>query len=170
MTDTFAEQLVKKSQSSSDSLKKVLILAGGGVITALLCYVSFFITPLALLLVAGAIYALYMLIIGLNIEYEYTVTNGSLDIDKIIAKRKRVSMISVDVKDFTAFGSFDDGYDDNFSGTTILTTGIDKVDEVEKPSYYANFNHESYGEVRLVFSPDERVLDSIKPYLPRNIK
>lgn len=169
MTDTFAEQLVKKSQNSSDSMKKVLILAGGGVIVALLLYVSFFITPFALLLVAGAIYVLYMLVIGLNIEYEYTVTNGSLDIDKIIAKRKRVSMISVDVKDFTAFGNFED-YDDDFSGTTVLTTGIDKVDEVEKPPYYADFNHESYGEVRLVFSPDEKVLECIKPYLPRNLK
>lgn len=169
MTDTFAEQLVKKSQNSSDSMKKVLILAGGGVIVALLLYVSFFVTPLALLLVAGAVYALYMLLIGLNIEYEYTVTNGTLDIDKIIAKRKRVSMISVDVKEFTAFGSFDDA-DDDFSGTTILTTGIDNVDEVEKPAYYVDFTHESYGEVRLVFSPDEKVLECIKPYLPRNLK
>lgn len=169
MTDTFAEQLVKKSQNSSDSMKKVLILASGGAIVALLLYVSFFITPFALLLVAGAVYVLYMLVIGLNIEYEYTVTNGSLDIDKIIAKRKRVSMISVDVKDFTAFGNFEDS-DDDFSGTTILTTGIDKVDEIEKPSYYADFNHESYGEVRLVFSPNEKVIECIKPYLPRNLK
>lgn len=168
MTDTFAEQLVKKSQNSSDSMKKVLILASGGVIVALLLYVSFFITPFALLLVAGAIYVLYMLVIGLNVEYEYTVTNGSLDIDKIIAKRKRVSMISVDVKDFTAFGNYEN-FDDDFSGTTILTTGIDKVDEIEKPSYYADFNHESYGEVRLVFSPDEKVLECIKPYLSRNL-
>lgn len=169
MTDTFAEQLVKKTQNSSDSMKKVLILAGGGIIIALLIYLSLFITPFALLLAAGAVYALYMLLVGLNIEYEYTVTNGTIDIDKIIAKRKRVSMISVDVKDFTAFDSYP-AVDDEFSGTTILTTGIDKVSGEEKEPYYADFSHESYGDVRLVFSPDEKILECIKPYLPRNLK
>ena len=85
--DTFAEQLVTKTQNSSDSIKKIIVLAGGGVIVALLLYLTF-IFPLTFILAAGAAYAIYLLFTGLNIEYEYTVTNGILDIDKIIAKRK----------------------------------------------------------------------------------
>lgn len=168
MTDTFAEQLVKKSQNSSDSMKKTLLLAGGGVVVALLILLSFLI-PLVLILAAGAVYAIYILLTQLNIEYEYTITNGTLDIDKIIAKRKRVSMISVDVKNFTAFDSYL-SVDDDFSGTTVLTTGTNGENEEENEPYYADFKSDVYGDVRLIFSPNENVLECIRPYLPRNLR
>lgn len=160
--DTFAEQLVSKAQNSTDTIKKIIVLAGGGVIVALLLYLTF-IFPLTFILAAGAIYAIYLLLTGLNIEYEYTVTNGTLDIDKIIAKRKRINMISADVKDFTAFGNYSDS-DDVFTGTTVIAAG-----GVEK-SYYADFTDETNGSVRLVFSPNEKILDCIRPYLSRNLK
>lgn len=161
MADTFAEQLVIKAHSSSDTVKKAFILAGGGIAMALLiklCTVSFF----ALLPAAVLGVWVYHLLTGLNVEYEYTITNGTLDIDKIIAQRKRVSMISADVRNFTAFGSYEEA--DESSNTTILAIGG------EEKLYYAEFKSESYGEVRLVFSPNEKILNCIKPYLSGNVK
>lgn len=160
--DTFAEQLVKKPQDSSDSMKKTLIIAGAGVIIALLLMLSFFVTFLALFFAAASGYATYYLLSGLNIEYEYAVTNGTLDIDKIIAKRKRVSMISVEVKNFKAFGKYDDA--DSFDGTEIHAVGGGEE------YFYADLTNEAYGDVRLVFSPNERILGCIRPYLPGNIR
>ena len=154
--DTFAEQLVTKTQNSSDSIKKIIVLAGGGVIVALLLYLTF-IFPLTFILAAGAAYAIYLLFTGLNIEYEYTVTNGILDIDKIIAKRKRVNMISA------AFGEYSQAVEP-FSGTTVSAVG-----GTEK-SHYAELTDESNGSMRLIFSPNEKILDCIRPYLPRNLK
>lgn len=161
--DMFAEQLVEKPQNSSDSLKKVLIIAGGGVIIAPLIILSTVI-PFIFILIAGAAYLIYILFTGLNVEYEYTVTNGYLDIDKIIAKRKRVNIVSVEAKDFTAFGSAESIDDGGFNGTTIIAAGG------EEERYYAEFSDESHGACRLVFSPDEKVLSCIRPYLPRNLK
>lgn len=160
--DTFAEQLVTKTQNSSDSIKKIIVLAGGGVIVALLLYLTF-IFPLTFILAAGAAYAIYLLFTGLNIEYEYTVTNGILDIDKIIAKRKRVNMISADIKNFTAFREYSQAVEP-FSGTTVSAVG-----GTEK-SHYAELTDESNGSMRLIFSPNEKILDCIRPYLPRNLK
>lgn len=161
MTDTFAEQLVKKNPNSSDSMKKVLIIAAGGIIAALMIFLSTII-PFAFIFIAGVAFVLYRLLTSLNIEYEYSVTNGTLDVDKIIAKRKRVSMVTVEVKEFTAFGRYESG--DDFAGTTILTSGGGEED------YYAEFKNDIHGDVRLVFSPNERVLECIKPYLPASIR
>ena len=80
-----------------------------------------------------------------------------MDIDKIMGKRKRASLVSVEVKDFKDFGEYNPESD--FSGTTVMAVGGDE-------KAYS----ENYGETRLVFSPDERTLSCIKPYLPRTIK
>ena len=45
-------------------------------------------------------YVGYLLITSRNIEYEYAVTNGDLDIDKIIAQRKRREYLVQIVKEF----------------------------------------------------------------------
>ncbi len=161
--DTYAEQLVIKQTNSSDQMKKLGIAAGGILLIAVLLYVTIYIMPIAILAAVGAAYGAFWLLKGMNIEYEYTVTNGSLDIDKIIAKRKRVTLLSVDVKEFTDFGNYF-SQNDNFEGTTILAVG-----DEEKP-FFADFKNEQYGTARLIFSPNEKILQCIKPYLSRTIK
>ena len=161
--DTYAEQLVVKQSDSSDQMKKIGIIVGGIAVILALLYVTVFIMPIAIIAACGAAYGAYWLLTCQNVEYEYTVTNGSVDIDKIISRRKRVSLISVEVKDFTDFGEYS-SVNDNFSGTTVMAVGED--DEL----YFADFHNEQYGETRLVFSPNEKILNCIKPYLPRTLK
>lgn len=43
----------------------------------------------------GSLYGGYILITNMSVEYEYIVTNGEMDIDKIIAKRRRKRLITV---------------------------------------------------------------------------
>lgn len=162
MMDTFAEQLVKKTPSSSDQMKKLALLIGGSLIVAALIILSF-VTVFAFIFAAIAGYVFFLLITGLDVEYEYTVTNGTLDIDKIIAKRKRVNLISAEVKNFTSFDCYL-SVDETFGGTEVIAMGG------EGEPFYADFNSEAYGETRIVFSPNERILECIKPYLQRNLK
>ena len=104
--DTFAEQLVTKTQNSSDSIKKIIVLAGGGVIVALLLYLTF-IFPLTFILAAGAAYAIYLLFTGLNIEYEYTYTSGEMDYAKVMGGRRRKHLLTLRLKDAEAGGLAD---------------------------------------------------------------
>ncbi|MGN0612841.1 MAG: DUF6106 family protein [Porcipelethomonas sp.] len=159
--DTYSEQLVKKAQDSSDAMKRVLIIVGGAIVVFGLLYVTLCITPFALIAVAAAIYGIFILFTGTNVEYEYIVTNSSLDIDKIISKRKRVNLISVDVREFTEFGEYTDK---PYDGTIVCAAGGDEK------LMYADFNSDRYGKSRLVFSPNEKVLGCIRPYLQRKIR
>ena len=88
--DHFAEYLVQKRPTSQDRLKQGLIVAAAVVLSVLIGAISVLTGWLFLLvLVIGAIYGAYYLLTGCYTEYEYTVTNGELDVDKIAGRRKR---------------------------------------------------------------------------------
>jgi hypothetical protein len=53
-----------------------------------------------LLLIVGLIYFGIRVATSRNVEYEYIVTNGDLDIDMIVAKRKRKRIFSANCKEF----------------------------------------------------------------------
>ena len=113
--DNFAEQLVKKQQTSADRAKLIMIVAGGIILTVLLAIGAVLMLGRPLISFVGLIgaaalgYWTYFSAQSMQVEYEYTFTNGELDIDKIIAKSRRKAMLSVDVSKFTAFGKYNGG-------------------------------------------------------------
>lgn len=164
--DTYSEQLVTKKKNQNDSMKKLIIILTAIILCGFLVFASLLYFEFALLAVAAlaaVIFGAYKLISGFNIEYEYSITNGEIDIDKIIAQRKRVHMLTAEVKSFTEFGKYE-SVNDSFSGTTV------KADGADEEAFFAEFKSEDYGETRLIFSPDEKFMKCIKLYLPRNIK
>ncbi|MBP3250918.1 MAG: hypothetical protein IJ170_05125 [Ruminococcus sp.] len=169
--DNFAEQLVKKQQTSADRAKLIMIVAGGIILTLLLAIGAVLmlgrplISFVGLIGAAGLGYWTYFSAQSMQVEYEYTFTNGELDIDKIIAKSRRKAMLSVDVSKFTAFGKYNDSLEETSDMTVVFAT-----DNIASGEYYADFPHEEYGSTRLVFSPDEKMLSNIKKALPRTLR
>ena len=102
--DTFVEQLVVKPMTPADQAKKFGLIAATGILCLGLAYLSVMVMPLILLVVCAVAYGGYFLVTGMNVEYEYSVTNGELDVDKIIAKRKRKHMLTVRIADYHVFG------------------------------------------------------------------
>ena len=162
--DTFAEQLVVKPMTPQDQLKKTGLILVTVVLCLGLTYLSLTFMPLILLVVCAVAYGAYFLITGMNVEYEYSVTNGELDVDKIIAKRKRKHMLTVKISDFETFGLESEAKFDNTVTTFLVGDGD------EEHYYAADFQHESLGWVRLVFSPNERVLEAIRSSLKRGLR
>ena len=168
--DVFVEQIVKKSAGGRDVALRILIILGMCVLTAVSLFVFF--TPFSVfgfLLFAGTMWGGYYLFTGIDCEYEYIVTNGEIDIDKIIARRKRVRLITAKASAFEAFGKYEDAPDTDEGVTTVSAVGVNES-EAETKTYYADFKHPSAGNVRLIFCPEERVIDAIVPFLPRQLK
>ncbi|MBR6720142.1 MAG: hypothetical protein IKL74_04465 [Clostridia bacterium] len=103
--DLFTERLIPKKIMGKDIALAVLLFVVALIISA----ASFvFLGFAAIIITALVLYGAYYFASGiLFVEYEYTLTNEELDIDKIIAKRKRVSLKSYNVKDFTEGGKYD---------------------------------------------------------------
>ncbi|MBQ3162089.1 MAG: hypothetical protein IJC04_08190 [Oscillospiraceae bacterium] len=170
--DIFVEQIVKKAPNGKDTAKKVLIVLCTCLLAAVLAFVMMFMpafSGVALLLLFGVMYGSYYLITGIDVEYEYIVTNGEMDIDKIIAKRKRSRLITGKVSSFEAFGKYADAPDIDSSVTIVSAVGT-SLSGVETEEWYADFTHPSAGKVRLIFSAEDKVIEAIRPFLPRQLK
>ncbi len=168
--DNFAEQLVKKNETNADKTRRIAMLIVGILFTiALLLLAILARRPLIMLLgfalsaVAG--YGTYYYVQNTYVEYEYTFTNGDLDVDKIIAKKKRHEMLSTNIRKFTDFGKYEDGMEETDDMTIIMAT-----DNIASHEYYADFTDESVGAARLIFVPDERMLENIKKFLPAKLR
>jgi len=166
--DIFLEKIVTKKKTFTDSLIAVGTIFG----TIILVMLSFTIQilvqlGLSVFLSAGFIYLAYRLITSRNVEYEYIVTNGDLDIDKIISKRKRKRIFSANCKEFDIVSKVKSN---SFSQSVqSIRNRIDASSSIDSPdAYFITLNYK--GERTLViFEPDEKMLDNFKKYIPRKV-
>ncbi len=101
MLEGYYETIVKHRKTPAERMKDVLFILGGlvGGIAIL------FLGELMQLHTLGNIGSIAAVVAGIYYaaintwEYEYIVTSGTVDIDKIIAKKKRMRLISFDCKD-----------------------------------------------------------------------
>lgn len=178
--DNFAEQLVTKDTDGSARAKSMALFVGGALLTLLLAGLALVVlfngSPLGFLfgaaLACASGFGTWRLFQNMQVEYEYTFTNGSLDIDKILAKTRRKELLTLEVRKVTDFGVYDSSVSEPSDMTIVEAAGTPRVideenGEAKKPvSYYADFPHEEYGNTRLIFTPDEKMLGMITRALP----
>ncbi len=170
MSDVFMEKIVRRKRTGKDSLITIGLVIAVPVLFILLLSIPTigqFISSMGLLIFAGMIYGAYHLIRSRNIEYEYIVTNGDLDIDMIIAQRKRKRVFSANCKSFDIIakhkGSHYSNNMDNIKNRIEAVSSMDAGD-----IYFITLSYK--GEQTIVFfQPQERMLDSFKRFIPRKV-
>ena len=169
--ELFNEQLVKRAKKPKQLIIKILsvlllitipvlcIILAYPLKLAYLIYIAFFIF-------IGGIYVVWYIFSQQKVEYEYSVSLGSLEVSKIIALRKRKKMCKLEVKDIDILGKGAKTIEGiRFAKQIIAAGDPDKEDE----NYYAVFNSPAYGKTLLVFSPDEKILNAMKGNLKKDI-
>ena len=94
MGDFYTEQLVKRQKASSTTLIKAILI-----ILTVLSVVLIFMIPFGIIGPVIMIALDVFLFRSMDVEYEYLFVNGSLDIDKIMAKSRRKNMFSMEMTD-----------------------------------------------------------------------
>jgi len=169
--DNFAEQLVKRNETKSDSIRRIVTIITGSLFTLCLALLALLQLGQPLIALIGFVLAVaagvgtFFLVQGSYVEYEYTFTNGELDVDKIIARKKRTALLSVPVRTFSAFGRYTENMEETEDMTVVIAS-----DNIVSREYYADFDHKEYGKTRLIFVPDERMLENIKKSLPAKLR
>lgn len=163
----FSEQLVVRELQPADVFKRVTIIVG----TALLSLAMFFFGVvfaswffILWMLGVGAIYLGFKVYTSTYVEYEYIVTGNELDIDKIIAQRKRQRLITVKMSKFKTLVKSDEFEPTDDDSTVVLAYGEGCED------WCAEVEHDSIGSVRLCFSPNKRTLLTLNQYLPARVR
>ncbi len=117
--DEYIEELMPKNKDKNDWIFFVSAILSGVLVTGLIIWLMIymalannmatqFVLSLGPLAIAGVWYGVYYILNSKSVEYEYIVINNNLDIDKIIAKKTRKRLISVDIKNATVMAKVDD--------------------------------------------------------------
>ncbi len=159
--DIYTEQLVTKRRTGGDVAKIALTLLGCMLLGAAVVFFSLISGFLVLIIVGLIIIGVGAWIAaGFGVEYEYIVTNNEMDIDKILGKRKRKRMITVDLSKATQFESMPEAGEKNVDVTVYASTGM------EKDAHVLICEHSDYGTVKIIFNPNENTRKAIGQGLP----
>lgn len=173
--DTFFEQLVVRKMTAPEKIIKFLTIVFGVIAICLLIFLSFtnvfsgFITVLFLPAALGVGVLLWFQVKNMYIEYEYSITNGSLDIDRIRGKRKRERMVSVECSDFEEFGVYDESAALRFKGREFGGRAF-AANRDSNELYYAISRHKKFGNVFIVIEPNDRIKGALKKFIPKQVQ
>ena len=172
----YREQIVKRKMTPTKLATIVMSLVACLLVMAISVYLSQFFgwfVPIALLMLGLGIYLIFYIIKNSGIEFEYTFVMGELRIDKIKGKSKRKRMTVFDVKSIDKL----DRYIDRETGRPAVSSSkYDHViracqDEHSEDTYYVVIHDKvKQKPALLLFSPDERTMNMIKPYFSTNLK
>ncbi len=173
MNDIFIEQLVKKKRTIKDRvifmaviLMVILIpvtfaaLALKQVIMGYFFWIAFF-------LFCFGIWFIWFTRSHQNVEFEYQVVQDTLVVSKIIAKRKRKELMKLDVRTIDKLEKGDNPEIKKMSFVRVYDAAEHSFDD--KNTTYAVYQHAALGRCALLFNPNERVLNGMKPYLKKDI-
>lgn len=164
--DVFVEYMVRKQKSMKDTFIIIGTVIGVLIVGFIALGLLGGLGPVAALLIG---YCGYLIITSRSVEYEYSVTNGELDVDKIIAQRKRKRLLSIHVKEFEIVAPVnDERYRKEFENIDIKKT-IDASSTVKSQNVYFAVFTLNGEKCRLIFEPTQKMLDAFKAFIPRNV-
>ncbi|MBQ9859309.1 MAG: hypothetical protein IJO76_01350 [Clostridia bacterium] len=157
--DTFIEQIVQKKKDASEWS----VIVGVVIALLLICCLLFlfsglvFVTVLTPFILIGAGYGGWYLLTSQNKEFEYCVTNGDIDIDCIIARRRRKRLVSVAGRKVESLLPYD---------AAKSTAGFQRVVMAapslqEQGLWCFTYHSKKNGHTLVVFQPDKRVLSAL---------
>ena len=111
-------------------------------------------------LVVGIVYVAYRIISSTNVEFEYSVTNGELDVDKIINKKRRKHLLSADTKSFEIFEPVTEELLNRVKGTGANIV-LHAEGDISSPDTYVAVFNKNGAKYCLYFQPSQRILDAI---------
>ncbi len=161
MMDVFFEQLVKIKHSALSSLILVLSL----VLSVALGVVFFLYSGAYPILIFGIVaigYGEWKLLGFFYKEYEYIITNGTVDVDCIIGKSTRKRIISFECSDIQRIGRY------NAKNPPVTDATEKHICGNTDDAYFLLVKKQSR-KVLVVASLNEKMLGAIKESVPKNI-
>lgn len=162
--DIFIEKIVRRRKSAMDILLIFLIFIGA---IGLSFLAMVFVPGLSIVLAVGIFYLAYILLSRLNIEYEYAVTNGDLDIDKIINQRSRKRMFSANCKEFESVARVNSG---QYTKEIRECKDIKDFTSNSKDAdvWFICTRNEGRQTV-ILFEPSQQMIDNFRIFIPRKV-
>lgn len=159
--DTFFEQLVVIKKNA----KSYMIYALAVLLSVILLGVFYLTLPQLFILIAAVIiwgdYKLYSLT---NVEYEYIITNSSMDIDKITSKSSRKRVMSFELGTIERIEKYRKDLPQDLLKDCVFACNKD-----DENAYLFVIHPEGKAKQSLVAAPDERMSGAMKKFIPKYV-
>jgi len=164
--DTFYEQLVKIKMNAVRIVPVVLTYIFAAVASVVLFVIGLGLgfAPISFLVSCALFYVAWYSTSQFFVEFEYIFTNGDLDVDRIVNQRKRKRVISFKCSEVEKLKKYsaEEKVPENCKVRIFACTP-------DENSYSLLVRTSADGLVCLVFSPDDRMIQGMKKYLPRTV-
>ena len=165
--DTFVEELVVRRNSIKNLLLEVLIVLAAA---ALAIAVWLFLSPIFPAMLVILVVAAYLGIKFQGVEFEYSFTNGDLDVDKIMAKRKRVRLVEINQKQIQVMAPYTAEYESVTKDYSVSQV-IDASSSKNAAGRWFIIYEDAEGKyVFLVIQPSKRFREAMQKYIRSRIK
>ena len=160
MNEFLTEQLVKRKKTAATTIKKIGLIAVT-IATFPLCFIhSLFIWLTLILFVVD-----FFLFKRMNLEFEYVYFNGALDIDKIMDMQSRKRVFSTNIKDMEVIAPSRSVELHPYQSLKVL----DYSTQNPADSTYEMVTLFKGERVRVIFNPNEKILNGMKNIAPRKV-
>ena len=163
MVDIFKEQLVKRKPTAKDRLIKVAVIFG--IIVVL--FVSMSLVPAFGMVITVAVgFGAYIFLGRLKREYEYSFTNGELDIDVIYNRSSRKRIFTGNVRNFELMAHVDDpSHQNSFASATEVKDYSTGTTSDRSYAFLANYNGKRQ---KIIIEPNNELLEAMAKSLTRS--
>ena len=172
MGDVFMERMVKRKMEGVDYLIVAGVIVGVLVVAMVGMVVGTLILGfpmLSLLIAAGAVFGGYKLMTMRFLEYEYSLTNGYVAVDKIMNRASRKRMTAFECSSAEDIGEYQKNEarlkNQSFDARIFATEYAD-----HRNSWYMIVRSQKTGKTLVVFDPDEEMQEAIKRFIPKTLK
>lgn len=171
--DIFNEQLVTRRKSPAECAYKygviliavlLIFLLVFGVAPYFIGRIYAFVICVPLLASAGVFYLAKKYYGALDIEFEYSLTNGQFDVDKIMNRTDRKRLITFECAEIDNFNKYDTKTNTDGYKTRIFAANADSDN-----LYYFVVNTKATGKTIVIIEPNEKMIEGIKRCIPRQM-
>ena len=168
--DFFNEWIVKRKKTPQDYMSIAItvmlsLMIIYGILLQFMVGKLMYLIPVEL---AVVIYVAYKIVASMNVEYEYFVTNGDLDIDRIVSKKRRKKLISIKLRDVEYFAPFEDEHIRVAEDLSIKKI-IDASSSIDAPRLYFIIYYNNSEKTCLLFEPTDEMIKNFAHYVPKSL-
>lgn len=160
MNEFLTEQLVKRTKTAATTMKKI-----GLILVTIASFFLGFVHPMLVWVMIILIIVDIFLFKRMNVEFEYVLFNSDLDIDKIFDMQSRKRVFSTNIKEMDVIAPVGAAELQQYQGLKALDFSSHNPEDTTY-EMVTKFNGET---VRVLFNPNETILDNMKNMAPRKV-
>lgn len=168
--DFFNEWIVKKKRTAQDVMSVIITIMVAlmflyGILLQFMAAKLRYLIPVEIALI---VYLAYRIISSMNVEFEYFVLNGDLDIDKVISKKRRKKLVRIKLRDVEYFAPFEDEHIRVAEDSSIRKI-IDASSSIDAPRLHFAIYYNNSEKVCLLFEPTDEMIENFSHYIPKSL-